>query len=408
MYVFLNNISSERIQKKRALPCFNAAGWNRSIRVANAMASQKKTVLVSSGCVARIGFSFRLFHRGAVERHGHVIVAYGWCIAVPYLCALFEPVAMLQVMRRLNRRKKIEGLLVYNYHPVKLAACLICRLWYKVPLVLELEDISQVFLPRRRRAQRQHVRWFHQAVTAMCLKVMTRIVGGYIVPTRRFLLSVPKRPHLVVSGCMPVLRMPPCGGRAMGEQITLLFSGQFAKEHGLDLFLEALAALDQVEGSERFAVAFCGGAEQQASKVREHLQSLQRVTVDVHGFLPHAGFRQVFAKADVCLALQDPCGYAAMSQVPSKLYEAMASGKAVICSDVGDFAELPPDTVYLLKDYRVEALTDLLLNLSSAKIRQTQQAAYQYASRHWDDVEVGRNIDAFFERLRQKADQGCP
>ena len=70
----------------------------------------------------------------------------------------------------------------------------------------------------------------------------------------------------------------------------------------------------------------------------------------------------------------------------------MGNGKAVVVTDVGDFAHLPPDTVFRLEPFTAERLLNLLKDLRPETIDAVGMAAHAYALENWSLKTVGLRL----------------
>jgi glycosyltransferase involved in cell wall biosynthesis len=171
-----------------------------------------------------------------------------------------------------------------------------------------------------------------------------------IVPSRRFLrvAGVNKR-YAVISGCIAVDRAAARSAREPNGSLRILVGGTLDNQQGLGLVLEAIELLTRNRPvADRLDFNLCGFAQDER-RLKEELQSLaaKGARVCYHGALRPDEYRALLAQTDVCLAMQNPHDQHSEAKTPSKVYEYLAHGKAVIVSDVGDFSELPSDVVSL-------------------------------------------------------------
>ncbi|MGC4118198.1 MAG: glycosyltransferase [Myxococcales bacterium] len=283
--------------------------------------------------------------------------------------------------------------MVYCFYPWSVAAGAVGRFVLRCPVVLDLEDVSVPRLEDWKQGTR--ARPVQQLSGWMGMKALLALSDAVVVPTKRFLRFVPTGKRVeVVSGCMdarPLAHEGECG------VLHVLFAGKVEREHGSAVLAEALKALDASPAGPRFRFDVCGGGKG-LEELRAAAGALAHVSVAVHGFVDDIEYRRLLARADIALAIQDPSGRYSDLKTPSKAYEFMASGKAVVVSDVGDLAELPNETRHLLTPYSGEALAGLLASMTADSVVETGAAALRHAKNHWGIGENGRKILALFRR----------
>jgi glycosyltransferase involved in cell wall biosynthesis len=81
-----------------------------------------------------------------------------------------------------------------------------------------------------------------------------------------------------------------------------------------------------------------------------------------------------------------------MQKTPSKGYEYMAAGKAIIVTRIGNYGTIPPGNLFILEEYSGKALYELLMSLDPEIIKKTGSSAMEYASQNWDFKKVGNRI----------------
>jgi glycosyltransferase involved in cell wall biosynthesis len=120
--------------------------------------------------------------------------------------------------------------------------------------------------------------------------------------------------------CIPhsvtVPEQPTDRARSAGDPLRVLFAGRLSPEKGLDVLLEALDGVDGVE------LTIAGDGPQRA------------LADSALGFVPHGELLELYERADVVAVPSRSEGFGVVA------LEAMASGAAVVASDVGGLSWL--------------------------------------------------------------------
>jgi glycosyltransferase involved in cell wall biosynthesis len=167
------------------------------------------------------------------------------------------------------------------------------------------------------------------------------------------------------------------------EGFTAGYTGHLYPGRGVDHILKIAALLPDMT----FLVA--GGNPEDVTRYREHAASLQNVIFT--GFIPNVDLPKYQAACDVLLMPYQQKieassgGDIAAYLSPMKLFEYLASGKAVLSSDLPVLREiLHEENAILLPPNEVNDWVDALLLLQSSSDLRTNlgQAAQQTASQH--------------------------
>ena len=391
MLIYLGNYVSNHIKNKRGMPAYNPSCNNRMIRLSMAIKSAgSKIAILSPGISLRVKFNRKLIHKRTVEVHSKIPVIYCSALAIPFISVFWECFSEPYLLFKLNRKKKITGLLVYCFYPPHILTAFIARYFLKIPIILDLEDIS---IPRLSDWKKNtEVRPMQQLLAWPSMKAMILLSKSIIVPTKNFLSVLPNsKKVLVITGCLkvnPTFRY----NKYMNGRINVLFSGKIEFEHGIDLLVDCFRgiALDH-KVANKFIFHICGSGSKK-QWLLEQITTLDNLKIKVHGFVSDTNYLEILNKSNICLALQNPNGRYAKFKTPSKAYEYIGNGKVTIVSDVGDFSELPTDTCIVLKPYTANNFLSVLNNIDREVINSISRSGYGYANKHWNLMPVGRKI----------------
>jgi glycosyltransferase involved in cell wall biosynthesis len=184
--------------------------------------------------------------------------------------------------------------------------------------------------------------------------------------------------------------------------MRVIFSGKLEDQHGIAALLGAIQLLDEHKIVERFRFDVCGRGPR-SRDLEAYAANARPELVRFHGFTSDADYRELLDQADVGLALQDPEGFYGTTKTPSKAFEFICHGKILVASDVGDLSKLPREFCHLCKPVCAYALFEILRNLATmddAAIVQARRSASEHALIHYSQEVAGRNLVAFFDRLR--------
>lgn len=161
------------------------------------------------------------------------------------------------------------------------------------------------------------------------------------------------------------------------SRLCIGFAGTPHSHKGFDRVLNAVVA-----SSYPYQLLLCGPKEHPHFRdAKERLGSRCILT----GFLPNAEMPSFLAASDIVPVFQQPTPYT-QAQLPSKLMEAMAMGKLVICSRVGDLPYIVSQADCDTRGWVVEPHSDnvlvSLLNLIPS-ISAEQRIKIQDSARAW-------------------------
>jgi len=363
-------------------------------------------MILTPGIAGRIRWTGKLFYTSVLTRSGKIPICFAPALGVPYLSALWAPVATLITLFTLRRRHGLKGVVVYNYRGVELLVASISRYLFKVPVLLDLEDVS---IPKwedwrvgSAASAFQNLRFWP------LMKATIGVCHAVFAPTRKFLQVVPRKKMFeVISGCMRVCKSCretiPEKSELISDTspLVFLFSGKIEFEHGVDVLAEAIHLLDQEPNGANFEFHVCGGGPE-LNWIKKELGSLRKVRAYIHGFVSNQEFSERFQSAEVCIVLQKPQGRNAYYKTPSKGYEALCAGKALLVSDIGDFSELPAKVCQIISPLIGENLAHKIKLLSRDEVRKYATDAHKYALENWDSPICGKKIMSMMEECRHE------
>lgn len=379
---------TDRAKRERNLPLINPATTNRMLRIASAfMAAGEQCAILSPAIMPRIPTTMARLPRIAQRVSGVPVLSISQ-LGVRFAGYMLSPFTALASAVRLAKRRRIKTVVQYCYFPDAFIFSLWCKIAYGSKVVLDLEDICQPRIADWKRGS--ETRPLLQLWGWVLMKLSIRLANVVIMPTKKFSSVVPERKRLVVSGCQKVVE--DVRSKLQGGKMHFLYSGGITEENGIVLLMDALKILD--DQKRNFQVSICGmGARKDWA--RQKAGELRNVEVEVLGFLGNEDFNNLYKKIDICFALQKPTGRHGQFKTPSKGYEAMCSGKALVVSDIGDFGELPDTVCYHVRPYAAKKLAEILGGLTREGLANTAKAALEYSKANFDSSIVGRRIVSY-------------
>lgn len=301
------------------------------------------------------------------------------------------------VVRRLLRRP-VGAIVIYNFSPSMVALAAWLSLRSGVRLLNNVEDVS---VPQLKDwSRRTEARPIQQFVFWICMNLVARICDAYIVPTRRFLGYLPSRPAEVITGCIEIPSL--LEAHQTPPPIRVLYAGKVEREHGIVQFVEALEALDNTPAAVGLQVDV-SGAGYMTGWVAERFSRLKTLRATAHGFVSSNQYEELLCAAHICVALQDPEGRYAQFKTPSKIYEFLGYGKAVIVTDVGDVREITASALCVLNALESIEIARHLSRLSQDPdtLAALQGQARRHSIEHFSYEMVGSRLRRLMqEKLR--------
>lgn len=387
------------ITMSRGLPTRNIAAFNRMKRFAEALSQNGVAVRIASpGITMRCAFYKRIFHKKHEYNEGDIAVTTIPGLGVPFLSIVMEPIFLLTWCFHHILKHRPHCVLVYNFSPSFLILTLAMRI-FGVHIIAQIEDVSVPKVSDWKNSS--ETRPMQQIVYGFCMRAILALSSGAVIPTSRFKQIIPpKKPYLVVTGCMPFMERQKHAAFPPGtkEMINILFAGKYEKEHGVDLLIDFITKVHQKPSLAEKIQFHCCGANNYPDKLKQlSIQCLNSPAIHLHGFLSDGEYQDLLAHAHIVLALQSSRGRHTIFKTPSKAYEFLAFGKIVIATDVGDLKELAPDKLICLKEETADEILYVLIDVldNYGKYNSLVQGALDYSRLEFSYQNVGLKLKKF-------------
>ena len=304
--------------------------------------------------------------------------------------------------RLVTPHKSRTIVLIYNFNFVFVFLALYLRFAKRATIVHQVEDVS---VPRMRDwGLNSGTRPIQQILYFCCMHLVARLSSAYLVPTRSFLAFLPtKRLVAVLPGCIDLPSDEQMGCNGSHESFTVLFSGRVIEEHGILIFVDAIKRLSRIKLKRSINFEICGFGDR-AGWLVSQLEQMAYVDVRFHGFVSDDEYRDILARADICVSLQNPNGRHSAFSTPSKLFEYLGHGKAVISTEIGAAGCLPVGTIVFCERFDGECLSERILELcsDSDRLSTLRHNARVYARQEMSFDRVGKTLRELFDNLTSK------
>ncbi len=390
--VYLGSYLDAQIIAERQLPGNNPAGSNRQRRIAEAIHTAGKRVLIISQAIAiKIPWRGWKWHPAEIRRAGKVPVIFTPALGIPILGYFLEGVFIIRTLIQLAKIRQFKIVILYDFPPSYILASIYLRL-KKIKIIHNVEDISAPSISDWHVGSENNP--LKQIVAWVSMLAISSFSNAILIPTRRFLQFLPsKKPYLVVTGCAGLQDLK-FGNCRKIPPVNLLLSGALDDEHGISITLEAITILyNHFSMSNTFHLNICGGGRKQ-NIIQDYILKHPAFPITFHGFVSSYEYRVLLSDSDICLALQHPQGRHSELLTPSKAYELIAAGKVVISTDVGDLKDLPPHVVTILRNWDSHDLASILRDFidNPLYILNQGKVAKDFANQHFSYKSVGLKI----------------
>jgi len=386
----LASVYTEPVIQRRRLSANNAAGNNRTMGLALALAAAGVNVkVISDGISCSAKFS-KVWNPSTIESDRGIVIVTLPAVGMPLLGKLLAPFCYFGILRELISKARQSNVIFYNYSLTYLLLMCLLRLAGMVTIV-DFEDVTTVHWSDLRRLKTALFKGSKFVSMKACLRVANKI----ILPCRSFSVQVPRsKPYMVMEYCAPN-ELFSLQDTTWSDPVQILFSGPYQRDHGLSLLQEAFQILEKRKSIGYFHFHFCG--EVRLPRQLQEIASRNLECISCHGFLSRPDYLALLQRSQVGLALQLRDGIYGRTNTPSKAYEWLSAGKLVIACDVGDLGSFGEDKIVILHPETPEVLALLLedIRLNHSRYGRIISTAREYSRRAWAADVLGRRLAEF-------------
>ena len=394
MILYIGNFVDDSIRAERHLSGGNPAASNRMARLAQALkAAGHPVTIISSATCLRSMTKIALWHPRVDREIAWGRVEFVGAVGIPYISSIWALIVVTHRTWILCRSQKIEAVIAYCYYPSVLAAAIAARTC-GVTVIEDLEDISKARLREAFNLGPWH--FINQAIGELSRLAIRFCVSAYIIPSpgfQRYLDQNERRLIITGSGAEEIEETR---DEVYGlEPINILYAGKLEPEQGSEVFMGMLRLLGQTATANRYVFHVCGYGPAETEILKESKTSNCRL---VHyGFVDSIRYKQILNSTAVALVLQNPNGIYQDRKTPSKAYEYLCAGKAVISTNLAEIAQIPGNCRIILENFSSESLLRALTQIDGNKIRSLGSSARKYALSNWSSLAVGLEISVLIE-----------
>ena len=256
--------------------------------------------------------------------------------------------------------------------------------------------------PRWRLEQRRHPLYRRLASYAR-FRLGERLHGasmdGFTVVSHYLARRVRRlgKPHQLLWGGVDLDSFRPASTAENGR-IRVAYAGNYQPYHGIDSLLRAASGL--IRRSPEFLFTLIGNIDE-SPEIRRQAESELAGHLTITGQVPYEAIPALLGKADI-LVIPRATGPTARSTYPSKLSEALALGKPIVTTDVGEVPRIVSDgeTALLVPPAAPAALERALYRLRDPELRhRLGRSARELAERELGWERVAERASGFFQRL---------
>jgi glycosyltransferase involved in cell wall biosynthesis len=338
----------------------------------------------------------RRYVGGFESRYQDVPVRYTPLLVLhPILNILFAILASVLTLRHF-RGGDVDVVVFYNFEPQYSLPALVAKYWFGASLVVEYEDglfkhpSPLISVPAR------IMRWLVPIDGAFLVAgTLDEYVDTDNVATVRGLASVYDLPDDVETAPLESF-VPELDGAPGDDVVDIVFSGGLREGKGVDLFLDAIDALDGHKGECRFIMTGHGKPERKAEIEARAAEITDHEVVFLGTVDPWERYLRVIYSADVLVVLEDPqIGYNNYC-FPSKLIEYAMTGNVIVTADIADVGEIDPQPFVIIDGYTpagVGRTFEAVIDDIERESERAETATAEWLERACSDAELAKRID---------------
>lgn len=394
--LYIGNYLNDKIKTYRGIPSSNIAGSNRMLRISNALLNTRFSPIIISPADSFCAFSNnKFFINNLICSESNIPIIFLPKINIKYLSLIFTPFICIIYIYSLKKKYLINKIIIYNYSFTYLFIAIFIYIFTRVEIYSDIEDIPTInsddFFSG-------NLKFLLLNIINFCLMRIIQILCiGNILPTVNFINYLPKnKPYILISGCLTV-PVNNIYSPSKYESLIIIFSGKIEREFGVVEFSKSLEILDNSLAAKNITVNVCGFGDM-LSWLSNNLLDLKNINVNFYGQVSNKKYLEILSHSNLCIGLQDPLGKYGKTRTPSKVYEFMSYGKAVITTNVGDLSVIPKDSIFICDPFNPKKLSEIITLLSQniAELSSVGLNAHRYAELNFSYISAGKKMSNFF------------
>lgn len=292
-------------------------------------------------------------------------VTYAGIIDFPILSTISSIVSIVNHIRVSKKNENIDYIIFYNYKPETAIAAWLCKVFYKIPIVLDYEDgyfaINEISNIKR------HI------INLIEKKVSKNIDGAILVTS--ILKDRVSCNYVVVRGLTNEKILTSKKSENKNKIPIVMYSGGLEKIRGIEVLLESL---NFTRSKFKLLISGKGDCEELVKQYSdERIQFL--------GYINYEDVIDYMINSDMLINCQLSNNQFGEASFPSKIFEYASTTNIIISSDVSDIDEFIGQVIHLYRDDNPEELAkkidEIISNLDDPIFRyQEKEKMHSFAT----------------------------
>lgn len=368
--LYICSFINQEINKKYGGRRYSPAGYRKKLGLIQSMSANGINSVIVSPVNANV-FLPKYFGNfiNYFKKLG-IIVYYPSVISIPFLNELFLVFSTIYTIIKLRKKYKFDSVMFYNYNLYTTLPAFFCKLFYKIPVIIEYED--GLFSSNNL--------WI--AVNAQLLEwIFGKYIDGAIINTSNFIKRIKTKNYCIIRGFVDLNIIEKGFSQYYykeKEKSIILFAGQFDAIRGIDTFLTVCHGMLSKRNDIEFWIAGYGKDQYVTNAKRKFEQTIGN-KCRFWGYTKREKYIELISKAHILVNLQKTSNFFSEFSFPSKLIEFMASGNVVVSTKVSDLEIFAKDLVVLCEDDPI----DIIKKIEEVIDNPEKYKDYGYRAKEW-------------------------
>lgn len=313
--IYLNNYMSDTIIKERNNKSFYSQAANNKIKgiVECIISTNNNLTIISNGLMNNKTFKK---YKKIYDKIGGIDIIYSDLIDIPLINTISSIWYMYKEIKKLNKEKRIDNIIFYNYKPEVAWAALIAKKKLNIPITVEYEDgYSDI----------NNFGKFKSAIFKFTENKVSKNIDSAIL-VNSILKKKYDVPSVVVRGVVNKEFYEECKKykKRHNDIFTVLYSGGLDETRGIKVLIESLK---YIPFNLKLIITGKGDI------------SYKDKRIEFKGFVSYEEMKKIMMKADLLVQCQLVNNSFNDVSFPSKIFEYIATNNFIISSKVADITE---------------------------------------------------------------------
>ena len=329
----LDDIVKERKNKK----VFSQAGNNKVSGIVKSLRLNECLVTILSQAITNNKTG--KFYNGFKSNLGKDLY-YVPILDIPILNSISSIISTFLKVSKLNKIKKIDYVLFYNYKPETAITALFCKIFLNINIIVDYEDgyfsLKSISSVKR-------------TIFNLTEKIVSRFISSAILVNSKLTERVGNKKCFVVRGIIndKILARVNSKIKKKNEKPVIMYSGGLDEERGVKVLLDSLKYI-----KEDFKLIISG-----SGPLSDYVEKYPDKRIEYVGFIENYNLViDMLINSDILVNPQLSNIDFGIASFPSKVYEYLSTGNAIVSSDVADIEEYFEGCIYIYRDNSPELL----------------------------------------------------